>query len=839
MGVRVTVDLTQLAKSFDEPLRESIRELQHGYQTISECLDQTTAQCELRAAELGECRRELADVCQDLAARERELRERDRGDSDERERIAAFQQQLDSIRHELDEASEKARQAECETEHANQRWQAEREHNGQLQTQLQRIQEADEAASGELSCLQQQLARLADSAVDAARIQDELTTAKIELAELRSASLGPKDNDALREQLRDALAQCERSERELSLIRKQTATLTESAINAAELRGEFAAAQRELTALRARAAEPSGEVELREQLATASANALQLESELAQLRAQVQSLNETALQAAQWRGELTAAQSEITGLRKLAAAPSADGEMRRLLAAALSERDQLAEEVARLHEHLTALTARAVDAARWRGELTAAQAEIARLCEQKPEPLAGGESLERLAAAVAQRDQLASEVTELCEHLSLLTESGLTAAELRGQLSAAQAEVTRLRAEAALPTADGEARQQLAAALAERTRLEAELSRLQQQVASLTTEAIDSAQLRGELSAARGELARLRELASRPAGDDGLREKLAATAAQRDQFEQEVARLHEQLATTSESLTAATQLRGDLSAIQSELLQWRDTMPEVSLNDELRDQLAAAVVSGKHVEKELSSLQERVGAMVASASEAAKRESELTATKAELDRLRDLAAGGVEDGSLRERLAAAQADRDRLEAELACAQAQVSTASETAVVAGELRGQLTATQAELARLRELANLPSAETQLREELGAVELQRQQLEAELDSVRLRTAELQDTLEEQQRLVAEERQQWNEELRRLRRAVERQAEASTRRSRRSSAATEEDDRRATNGVALAATERRADPVIDTVREQFEALQKRKSAGARARSQ
>ena len=765
-GTRVTVDLAQLAKSFDGPLRDSIRELQSGYQTISECLEQTTAQCELRTAELTECRRELEEVRH--ALNERESKERC-----ESQRLSTLEQQLADRLRDVESLADRADLAEREAVHVQQLLKAEQAHNAQLQVQMERVQSGDRLARTELAKLQEQLARLADTAVDTSRLQDQLAAAKSELAELRSAATDTRDDDTLREQLQAALTQCERREAELAELRKERSTLAESAMAAAELRGALAAAERELTGFRAKAAAPSPEAELREQLAATAAERKQLESQLAELRDQLRSLGDAAQEAARSRGELAAAQSELARLREDAAAPSADVEAHRLLAAALSERDQLGEEVCRLHEHLASLTATAVDTA-----------------------------------------------------------------QLRGELTAAQAEVSRLWTEASLPTADGEARHQLAAALAERTRLEAELTRLHDQVTTLTDAAIDAAEIRGELAAAHSELSRLREQAALPTASDGLREQLASALAQRDQLEREVVRLHEQLDVATRSAATPTELTGELSAIKAELLRLHDVAPQTPIPAELISQLGAAVSSGQKLEQGMSRLQDHIAEMAASNAVAAKYEGELTAAKAELTRLRERTSAPSEDIELRERLAAAQAERDRLEAELTTWQKQAATTADAANSAAELRGQLTAAQAELSRLREQVSQPTAEAQLREDLAAAETQRQQLETELDSVRLRAAELNEALDEQRRSITEERQIWSEELRQLRRAVERQSETTTRRTRRASAAAEE-PRRAANGVSLAAAERRADPVIDTVREQFEALQKRKTAGARARSQ
>jgi hypothetical protein len=97
----------------------------------------------------------------------------------------------------------------------------------------------------------------------------------------------------------------------------------------------------------------------------------------------------------------------------------------------------------------------------------------------------------------------------------------------------------------------------------------------------------------------------------------------------------------------------------------------------------------------------------------------------------------------------------------------------------------------------------------------------------LENELDVLRHRGAELTETLAEQKRLVAEEREHWNEELRHLRRAVERQSEVLNQRPAHAPSPPPANgagpDRPASNGQS-------ADKVVGSVLEQFEMLQRNK---------
>src|SRR5690606_30149728 len=82
--------------------------------------------------------------------------------------------------------------------------------------------------------------------------------------------------------------------------------------------------------------------------------------------------------------------------------------------------------------------------------------------------------------------------------------------------------------------------------------------------------------------------------------------------------------------------------------------------------------------------------------------------------------------------------------------------------------------------AELARLEAQLAESGDSVGLEERLQAAESERIQLENELDLLRHRGAELVEQLAEQKRTAASERENWSEELRQLRKAVEMQSEA-----------------------------------------------------------
>ena len=149
--------------------------------------------------------------------------------------------------------------------------------------------------------------------------------------------------------------------------------------------------------------------------------------------------------------------------------------------------------------------------------------------------------------------------------------------------------------------------------------------------------------------------------------------------------------------------------------------------------------------------------------------------------------------------------------------------------TESTVEAARLRGELVAAQAELTSLRDQLAAQSERPDLSQRLAEALDERQQAESELDLLRHRAAELAESLGEQKRVMAEEREQWSEELRLLRRAVDRQSELLVHRPANSATAQPA-------AAATAVSEPRAavpahrDQVMDSVVQQFEMLQKSK---------
>ncbi|MEX2112623.1 MAG: hypothetical protein WD845_05520, partial [Pirellulales bacterium] len=160
--------------------------------------------------------------------------------------------------------------------------------------------------------------------------------------------------------------------------------------------------------------------------------------------------------------------------------------------------------------------------------------------------------------------------------------------------------------------------------------------------------------------------------------------------------------------------------------------------------------------------------------------------------------------------------------------ELSQLRVQFGPLTETAVTAERLRGELAAARTELATANQQLETRNKEPDLREPLATALAEREHVEIELDQLRHRAAELADALAEQKRLQNEQREQWNEELRLLRRAVDRQSELLAKGASVPAAAQSAAGASAGDGRAAAPSSN--DQVLDTVLQQFEMLQKNK---------
>jgi chromosome segregation ATPase len=247
------------------------------------------------------------------------------------------------------------------------------------------------------------------------------------------------------------------------------------------------------------------------------------------------------------------------------------------------------------------------------------------------------------------------------------------------------------------------------------------------------------------------------------------------------------------------------------------------TMAECDLRaaelDDSRRQLAHACRNLSACEKQLA---ERTAAEADLANRCGTQKTDLDAKQSQLAAANERLQIQVEQNQQsRRQNEQAETEREALRGEVAQLRAQFGPLAELATETGLLRGELAAAQAELVRLRDQPVSAPADPLLQEQLAAAELQRQQLESELDGLRHRGAELSEALAEHKRSAAQEREQWNDELRQLRRAVERRSEVV---ARRVTPLPDQPPSRPSNDS------REENTVVGSVLAQFETLQKNK---------
>jgi len=223
----LSADLSLFLRSLERPLQDSIRDLRRGYQSVCECLGQTMAESDIRAAEVANCRRQLAESRRSLSEAERQLAERVRTDGELSQRCAGLKKQLDSKQIELAQAVEKLLRAEAEEAQCKQRLDMQSEQNQQLREQITRMESEAELSRGELARLRGQFTPLAESAVETAELRVQLAAEQAELVRLRETA-AVRGDSLLSEQLAAERTQRSELESELDVLRHRSAELSET-----------------------------------------------------------------------------------------------------------------------------------------------------------------------------------------------------------------------------------------------------------------------------------------------------------------------------------------------------------------------------------------------------------------------------------------------------------------------------------------------------------------------------------------------------------------------------------------------------------------------------------
>ncbi len=155
----------------------------------------------------------------------------------------------------------------------------------------------------------------------------------------------------------------------------------------------------------------------------------------------------------------------------------------------------------------------------------------------------------------------------------------------------------------------------------------------------------------------------------------------------------------------------------------------------------------------------------------------------------------------------------------------------------------ELHNALTSKEEEIESLRlaiesggngdgaDLKDARQAAEEQNEQIHELERERVTLEAELEMVRTRAAELSDTLAQERRQMSEDRAEWANELKQLRRLMERQTAVSV-----ATAAAQPRqapaEKQPSEQPAAAASASRLDPVVGSVLAQFDKIRQQRAA-------
>jgi chromosome segregation ATPase len=219
----VSAEVIQMLRTFERPLHDSITDLRRGYQTVSECLEQTLGESDMRAAELANCRRQLAESRRSLSECERQLAERTRADSELAHRCATLKKQLEAKQAELAQAGDRLAQAQAESVTGKEMLESAKEHNQELHADVKKLQSELDLARTELSQTRLQTG----PSTEAVELRSQLAQAQAQIARLQQTGAGRHDTPV------DAALEAERSQREaleseLDLLRHRGAELTES-----------------------------------------------------------------------------------------------------------------------------------------------------------------------------------------------------------------------------------------------------------------------------------------------------------------------------------------------------------------------------------------------------------------------------------------------------------------------------------------------------------------------------------------------------------------------------------------------------------------------------------
>ena len=631
--------------------------------------------------------RELSLLRTQVAEQARELHGRDLNIKSKDEATARNQEQLQRTGDELQRERTARNEEQQRHQEAMQQAQAASQQSvAQFEGVIQRSRTAAETAERQLGEVRQQLAAVRGEA-DGARAETQRLQAEVtRLAQIQQQAQA-KEQEA-QAQLKQAVAAKQQAETALAAA---TAAAASKTAGHTELSGELAKLQAALAqATAAREAAERAAKTARDEQQQAVASGLQqlsgvrseadkAQAEVKRLQAEVVRVAETLRTAEAREQELTAAKQQAETALAAATAKAASGE-------------RLQGDVAKLEAALAQATAAREAAERAAQSATAGLAEQQKAATTAQQQLAEATRLRQVAeqqvsTVTARSEELQREIAALSAVRERLVQSDAAASEAKLQLAAAEAKAKeavadrdRLQADLQRLQSERTARDRRATeAEFERSRTQGALSERESQVNALTatagnlqrelhtaTERIvkadtETTRLRSQLDAAiqareqaAADLAtRLKHEAAAVSERESAKAALAATTAERDRLNAQVARL-----------------RGDLEA-QTRVLQTREDESGAKLAD-----IARQAGEAKQVAENLT--------------------AENTRLRAEIDRAESRSSTDVQKAE--RKATETQKMAVRLDQELIAARARIT----------ELSGELAESQAEAQNILERA-----------------------------------------------------------------------------------------------------------------------------------
>jgi pSer/pThr/pTyr-binding forkhead associated (FHA) protein/chromosome segregation ATPase len=527
-------------------------------------------------------------------------------------------------------------------------------------------------------------------------------------AELEQAREGQRDAEALRQQLADTQAECDR-------LRERAGVLEGQVAETASLQGQLEAGARELDAVRGERDRWQAEAhDLQAKLASAAADREQLGRLAADLHATQAERDRLQAEHQSSRGSAEQATARAADLERALAEAAAAHE------AALAQARERQQDAAALQQQLADTQA---EGDRHRERAGALEVQLAGIADLQGRREAAEAGARELDAVRGERDRWQAEVRDLQDRLA-------SAASDREQLG-------RLAAD-------------LDAARADRDRLQAEHQSSRDSAEQVTARAADLERALAEAAAAHeAALAQCRE---RERDAAALRQQLADTQAEGDRHRERAGALDAQLAGIADlqgRLEAAEAGGRELDAVRGERDRWqaeaRDLQAKLASAASDREQLGRLAADLDAARAERDRVQAEHQSSRGSAELATARAADLERALAE--------AAAAHEATLAQARAAWESERQAPEArpeqerptDDAAVQAAIRTVqAQVAADLGEWQQRLEAAEQQLVWERGVSQLQG--DQLRQQLGSLQAERDRLVVRLaeTELRLRAAE-----------------------------------------------------------------------------------------------